>query len=62
MQMSDKDNMINALQSELQAARNQIDNASQTQALVNALKPYPIPSYTVGSPYASANGCGCTLS
>jgi hypothetical protein len=62
MQMSDKDNQIYALQSELQAARNQIDNASQTQALVNALKPYPVPAYTVGSPYASANGCGCTLS
>ena len=63
MQMNDKDNQIYALQSELQAARNQIDNASQTQALVNALKPYPVPAYTVGSPYASVNnGCGCTLS
>lgn len=62
MQMNDKDNQIYALQSELQAARNQIDNASQTQALVSALKPYPVPAYTVGSPYASANGCGCTLS
>lgn len=62
MQMSDKDNQIFALQSELQAARNQIDNANQTQNLVNALKPYPVPAYTVGSPYASANGCGCTLS
>ena len=58
----DKDNQIYALQSELQNARNQIDNASQTQALVNALKPYPVPAYQVGSPYASANGCGCTLS
>ena len=32
------------------------------QALVNALKPYPVPAYTVGSPYASTGGCGCTLS
>lgn len=62
MQMSDKDNQIYALQSELQNARNQIDNAAQTQALVSALKPYPVPAYQVGSPYASANGCGCTLS
>jgi len=62
MQMNDKDNQIYALQSDLQAARNQIDNAAQTQALVSALKPYPVPAYTVGSPYASANGCGCTLS
>ena len=58
MQMNDKDNQIYALQSELQAARNQIDNANQTQNLVNALKPYPIPAYSVSSPYAS-NGCGC---
>lgn len=61
MQMSDKDNQIAALQSELASARNQIDNANQTQALVSSLKPYPVPAYTVGSPYASA-GCGCTLS
>lgn len=62
MQMSDKDNQIAALQAELLNARNIIDNATQTQALVNALKPYPVPSYNVSSPYASANGCGCTLS
>lgn len=64
MQMSDKDNQIYALQSELQNARNQIDNAAQTQTLVNALKPYPVPAYNVSSPYASTNncGCGCTLS
>ena len=62
MQMNDKDNQIYALQSELQAARNQIDNATQTQALVSALKPYPVPAYAVGSPYASAGNCGCTLS
>lgn len=61
MQMSDKDNQIAALQSNLLEARNQIDNANQTQAIVNALKPYPVPSYNVSSPYAS-NGCGCTLS
>ena len=60
--MNDKDNQIYALQSELQAARSQIDNAAQTQALVSALKPYPVPAYTVGSPYASAGSCGCTLS
>ena len=61
MQMSDKDNQIAALQSNLLEARNQIDNANQTQAIVNALKPYPVPAYNVSSPYAS-NGCGCTLS
>ena len=66
MQMNDKDNQIIALQSELQSARNQIDNANQTQTLVNALKPYPVPAYNVSSPYASTgcgcnNGCGCTF-
>lgn len=61
MQMSDKDNQIAALQAELLDARNRIDNAGQTQAIVNALKPYPVPAYPVSSPYASNNGCGCTL-
>lgn len=61
MQMSDKDNQIAALQAELLDARNRIDNANQTQTLVNALKPYPVPAYNVSSPYASNNGCGCTL-
>ncbi len=60
MQMSDKDNQIAALQAELLDARSRIDNANQTQNIVNALKPYPIPSYNVSSPYASNNGCGCT--
>lgn len=60
MQMSDKDNQIASLQAELLDARNRIDNANQTQALVSALKPYPVPSYSVSSPYA-ANGCGCTM-
>ena len=59
MQMSDKDNQIAALQAELLDARNRIDNANQTQNLVNALKPYPVPAYNVSSPYASNNGCGC---
>lgn len=60
MQMSDKDNQIAALQTALLEARNQIDNANQTQNLVNALKPYPVPAYPVSSPYAST-GCGCTV-
>ena len=52
---------LNASQT-AQTAKILQDNAAQTQTLVNALKPYPVPAYTVGSPYASANGCGCTLS
>jgi len=61
MQMSDKDNQINALQSRLLEAQSKIDNANQTQSIVNALKPYPVPAYPVSSPYASNNGCGCTM-
>ena len=60
MQMSDKDNQIAALQAALIKAESQIDNANQTQTLVNALKPYPVPSYAVSSPYATS-GCGCTV-
>ncbi len=33
------------------------DNAAQTQYVVNRVAPYPIPSYTVNSPYGTVNGC-----
>lgn len=36
------------------------DNAAQTQYIVNRVAPYPVPSYTVGNPYAGVNNCcGC---
>lgn len=62
---------IQSLQTELQSAQLQLSNAAQTNNIVNALKPTPVPSYPVMSPYTSiinptgftfgvsGNGCGC---
>lgn len=60
---------IQSLQTELQSAQLQLSNAAQTNSIVNALRPTPVPSYPVMSPYTSiinptgftfgvANGCG----
>lgn len=41
------------------------DNTAQTQALINRIAPYPVPSYTVNPPYYFGSygytgyGCGC---
>lgn len=50
-------------------AQYQLSNAAQTTNIVNALRPTPVPSYPVMSPYTSiinptgftfgVNGCGC---
>lgn len=60
---------IQSLQTELQSAQLQLSNAAQTTNIVNALRPTPVPSYPVMSPYTSiinptgftlgVNGCGC---
>ena len=61
---------IQSLQTELQSAQLQLSNAAQTNNIVNALRPTPVPSYPVLSPYTSivnptgftfgvSNGCGC---
>ena len=60
---------IQSLQTELQSAQLQLANASQTNNIINALRPTPVPSYPVLSPYTSVinptgitfggNGCGC---
>ena len=61
---------IQSLQTELQSAQLQLSNAAQTNNIVNALRPTPVPSYPVLSPYTSivnptgftfgvsGNGCG----
>ena len=61
---------IQSLQTELQSAQLQLSNAAQTNNIINALRPTPIPSYPVMSPYTSiisptgftfgvaGNGCG----
>ena len=65
---------IQSLQTELQSAQLQLSNAAQTNNIVNALRPTPVPSYPVMSPYTSiinptgftfgvsGNSCGCGYS
>lgn len=62
---------ISALQNELQSAQLALQNNAQTQTILNALRPTPIPAYLTCSPYQAANfgfnnyggnlfgGCGC---
>lgn len=55
-------NTIQELRDNLQAAQLQLGNISQTQTIINAVRPFPIPSYITCSPYIAANGygvCGC---
>lgn len=63
-------NTIQELRDQLQAAQLQLGNISQTQTLVNELKPCARPAYLTCSPYQSYNfpygqgfgfngGCGC---
>lgn len=46
---------IAQLRSELTQARNSISNNVQTQYLISQLRPYPVPSWEVSSPYVSVN-------
>ena len=55
-------NTIQELRDNLQAAQLQLGNISQTQTIINAVRPFPTPSYVTCSPYTAANGygvCGC---
>lgn len=55
-------NTIQELRDNLQAAQLQLGNVSQTQTIINAVRPFPTPSYITCSPYTAANGfgaCGC---
>lgn len=50
---------IDALRTELQSAQLQLGNLSQTNTIINAVRPFPQPAYITCSPYAAANtGCG----
>ena len=62
MEASAKDQRIADLTASLQAANGQISQLSQTANIINAVRPFPIPSYQVQSPYVGtgyAYGCGC---
>lgn len=57
-------NTIQELRDNLQAAQLQLGTLSQTQTIINAVRPFPTPSYITCSPYTAANGygsygCGC---
>ena len=43
------------LRAELLEARNSQSNSIQTQYLISQLRPYPVPSWEVSSPYVSVN-------
>lgn len=49
---------INAITAENAALKGQISNYNQTSAIVAALKPTPVPSYSVPNPNCCYNGCG----
>ncbi len=53
---------IQSLQTELQSAQFQLANVSQTNNIINTLRPTPVPAYITCSPYQAAygygNGCG----
>lgn len=46
---------IQALQSDLQSAQLQLSNSAQTTAILNALRPTPVPAYPSCSPYEAYN-------
>ena len=54
---------IQSLQTELQSAQLQLSNVAQTNNIINALRPTPIPAYITCSPYQAADGynCGCNV-
>lgn len=48
---------IAGLQAENNALKGQLSNYAQTNAIVSALKPTPVPSYSVPNPNCCYNGC-----
>ena len=54
---------IQSLQTELQSAQLQLSNQAQTNNIINALRPTPIPAYITCSPYQASTGynCGCNV-
>lgn len=50
---------IEALRTELQSAQLALQNNAQTSTIINAVRPFPTPSYITCSPYTSPVGVGC---
>lgn len=62
MEANAKDEQISQLRFELQSANLQLGNLNQTANIINAVRPFPTPSYQVSSPYGTSYpncGCGC---
>ena len=55
-------NTMQELRDNLQAAQLQLGNLSQTQNLINALRPTPVPAYITCSPYQAVTMYGCGAS
>ena len=64
MEANAKDQRIADLTANLQAANYQISQLAQTTNIVNTIRPFPQPSFIVGSPYVATGyncGCGCNV-
>ena len=48
-------NTITQLRTDLAEAKLEANNATQTATLIQQLRPYPVPSWEVSSPYVSVN-------
>lgn len=51
-------NVVQELRDQLQAAQLQLGNLSQTQTIINTVRPFPQPAYITCSPYTAMNGYG----
>lgn len=61
MEANAKDNEIARLRYDLQAAQLTLAQGAQTQTIVGALKPSPMPAYIVSSPYCNCNNGGTVI-
>lgn len=52
-------NEIQSLRDQLQSANLALSNATQTSNIINAVRPFPTPSYITCSPYTSPFDTGC---
>lgn len=59
LKMEQKDAEIARLQAANTDLRFGISQANQTSEIVNAVRPTPIPAWTVPNPFAYSGGCGC---
>lgn len=56
--IEDKNALIQAQQAQITQLQLAASQEAQTNSIVNQLKPYPVPAFSVPNPYAYS-GCGC---